>query len=554
MIAPDRAVGKKKIPPLSLFRAFWKRKVLAGVVFVLAAAIGLGIVYALPAIYRSETLILVESQRIPEEFVKATVETNLQDRLSNLSQQILSYERLRGVVKKFGLYKEELATRPEEEVIGRMRSDISLTPEKGWSKDRPGAFRIAYEGKDPKLVERVASELASLFLEKNLETREVQAIGTSDFLNNQLTEAAKRLEDQEALLGTYKQRFSGELPQQENALIAEMSRMQVQLQGIQDGINRAQQAKVMTESALVSAQESASSLEEFAGKISASAEIPVPEGPRGSMAAASSVMIQRELDSLLLQYKPSHPAVRLAQALLAKAQEREKLAAATAAEAPTPASAPPAKDIGKSFTLSQTVLREKQRVKGLQAQLEAIGRQIDALEKDQKTLLKQIEGVQARVARLPIREQELAKVTRDHEISKASYQSLLDKKLSAQMATDMERNQKSERFVVLDAARVPTVPVRPNRPLFGGLSILAALLLGPGLALGMELRRGRVLGEWEMPGDIPILGRVPILPEDAPEGGKSRSRKLRLVATACLLMLMAAGAVGAGLYFRWFPV
>jgi polysaccharide chain length determinant protein (PEP-CTERM system associated) len=486
--------------------------------------------------------------------VKSTVETNLQDRLSNLSQQILSYTRLLEVVKQFDLYKADRATLPEEEIIQRMRSDIEVTIEKGWSKDRPGAFRIAYEGKDPKVVERVASRLGSLFIEENLRTREVQALGTSEFLDAQLAEAAKRLQEQEARLGVYKLKYSGQLPQQENALIAEMGRLQVQLLGIQDGLNRTQQSKVMTESVLAAAQESSSAMEDMARQIAAGAEGTLDMPRSGSAGVVTSAMMQREIDDLLTRFTPNHPSVRAARALLAQMKEREKSAAAAASEEAVPAATPQPKDAGKSFTLSQSLLRERERVKGLQTQRELTVQQIATLEKDQKALLQQMEAVQARVSKLPVREQEMASVTRDYETSKANYQSLLNKNLAAQMSTEMERNQKSEKFRVLDPARVPTLPVRPNRPLFAGLSAVGALLLGVGLALGLELRRGTVLGEWEMPGNVLILGRIPIIPEDASESGKSRSRKLRLVAAVSVLLLMVAGAVGAGLYYRWFPV
>lgn len=560
MIAPDRIAGRRKIPPLTLLRAFWKRKLLAGVVTLLTAATGLGIVYSLPAIYRSETLILVESQRIPEEFVRATVETNLQDRLSSLSQQILSYTRLLEIVKQFDLYKEDRAKRPEEEIIERMRSDIQITIEKGWSRDRPGAFRIAYEGKDPQVVERVANELGNLFIGENLKAREVQALGTSEFLDTQVAEAAGRLRDQEAKLGQYKQKFTGQLPQQENALIAEMGRLQVQLQGVQDAMNRTQQNQVMIESALAAAQESSSALEKMAGRVAAGAENPSEQTRGGSGAMASSEAIQSELDTLRARYTDSHPSVKAARELLAKAREREKNAAASVklAEDPVgaaPGRAPQARETSQSFTLSQSLLREKERVKGLQAQRGVAVQQLAALAVDQKALLTQIEAVQSRVSRLPVREQEMASVTRDYEISKANYQSLLDKKLAAQMATEMERNQKSERFKVLDTARVPEKPISPNRPLFGALSGLVALVLGVGLGMGLELRRGTVLGEWEMPGDVPVLGRVPIIPEDAASADRGgRRRKLRLAAALSVLLLVMAGAVGAGLYLRWFSI
>ncbi len=90
-----------------------------------------------------------------------------------------------------------------------VRRDISVTPERGWSRDRPGAFRIAYQGRNPDVVARAANQLGALYIEENSRTGEVQAADTSGPLDNQVQEARKRLQDQEAKLSEYKLKYSG---------------------------------------------------------------------------------------------------------------------------------------------------------------------------------------------------------------------------------------------------------------------------------------------------------------------------------------------------------
>src|ERR1035438_9617515 len=123
---------------------------------------------------------------------------------------------------------------------------------------------------------------------------------------------------------------------------------------------------------------------------------------------------------------------------------------------------------------------------------------------------------EGKLSRLPVREQEMAMVTRDYEISKANYKSLLDKKLSAEMSTDMERRQKSERFTVIDPARVPEKPFKPNRPLFWSFGVAAGLLIGIALGGALELRHNVFLGEWELPAGVVVLGRLPYIDMTAP--------------------------------------
>ena len=111
-------------------------------------------------------------------------------------------------------------------------------------RDRPAAFRIGYEGQNPTLVAEVASQLANLFIEEDLQTRERQAEGTANFIDSQLNEAKKTLDELEAKVSKYKLAHNGDLPEQESSLNATLARLQLELQGNQDAINRAQQNKM----------------------------------------------------------------------------------------------------------------------------------------------------------------------------------------------------------------------------------------------------------------------------------------------------------------------
>jgi hypothetical protein len=139
-------------------------------------------------------------------------------------------------------------------------------------------------------------------------------------------------------------------------------------------------------------------------------------------------------------------------------------------------------------------------------------------------------------------------------MSKANYQSLLDKKLAAEMATEMEKRQKAERFTISDAARPPDKPVKPDRPMLYGLSSLAGLVLGIVLALGGEVKRNAILGEWELPRGVTVLGRIPrIAPAvacSADEMPTRRARSTRIrIALVCSSIALVLAAAGVGLYF-----
>src|SRR5579863_9199132 len=142
-------------PPLSLVRILWKSKVPLLLTWAVLSGIVLTVVKVWPATYRAETLILVDQQKIPEKFVSATVNTELQDRLATISQEILSSTRLQKIIDTYKLYEQERKQRSQEEIVELMRADIKVTAEKGWIQNRPGAFRVAYEGLDPNVVAQV---------------------------------------------------------------------------------------------------------------------------------------------------------------------------------------------------------------------------------------------------------------------------------------------------------------------------------------------------------------------------------------------------------------
>ena len=145
--------------------------------------------------------------------------TDVGDRLQTISQQILSSTRLQKIIDDFGLDSEEKKTHFQEEIIDLMRKDIDIKLERGWTGGRPGAFRVAYRGPNPNIVAEVANRISNLFIEENLKTREVQAEGTSEFIDAQMQDAKKKLSETETAVSQFKLQHNGELPQQESALM-----------------------------------------------------------------------------------------------------------------------------------------------------------------------------------------------------------------------------------------------------------------------------------------------------------------------------------------------
>jgi polysaccharide chain length determinant protein (PEP-CTERM system associated) len=524
----------------SILRTIWKRKVRITLVWVLFTVCALAIVRMLPAVYLSQALILIDSQKIPEKFVSSTVASDLEDRIATIREMLLSSGELKKIIDDFGLYKEQRKSHFEEEILEMMRKDISITldPIGNTSSNREkrtAAFRIGYQGSDPQLVTRVANRLTDLYVDQNLKTRESQAAGTSEFLDTQLKEAKKRLDELEATVSSYKLAHNGELPQQEQSLASTLSRLQIELEANRDAINRAQQTRIILESNL-SAMEAnlgaqSRAWEQTQHSADQLASILAPDRQdRAPQQKKPSETLQEELEVLRARYLENHPDVIRMKAEIEKVKRSEQQQSATnsalaAASAKQLADAASRRQPSASMREPSEIARTREQLEGLRSQIRGSDKELEDSKAEQQRILRDLNMYQDRMERLPVREQEMAQITRDYEMSKENYKSLLDKKLAAEMALDMERRQQSERFTVLDRAQVPGKPVKPNRQQLyavgSGLALVVALIAG----FSAEMRQNVVLGEWELPEGTVVLAQLPYI-EASPFSDRSKQKAL----------------------------
>ncbi len=390
--------------------------------------------------------------------------------------------------------------------------------------DRPGAFRIGYQGTNPKLVAEVANELASLFIEENLRTRERQAQGTADFIDSQLQAAKKILDQLEAKVSAYKLKHDGDLPEQLGALNSRLSSLQIELQGNQDALGRAQQNKLVLEGTLSITETEINRVNTLPARSSGKTDTSQMKSLPGE---TNLEYLQSQYDDFSKRYLPTYP--RMVE--LKREIEREKV----------------------------VEHEQRARLDTLKSQIALADREIQQRTKEREGVIKAVAALQSRIEQLPVREQEMAELTRDYEESKSNYKSLLDKKLAATMATDMEHRQEGERFTLLDPPRVPEKPISPRTRQLG-LGCIVSLVLGLALPIAAETKKNALLGEWELPEGVPVLGRVPYIEPPrrtrrvAGDQGNTEKRDKRaswkwVLVSSLVLSFVATCA--AGVYFYW---
>ncbi len=206
----------KKYKPEDYLRMLWVRKWFIVVPAVLVSAGTFVWTSQLPDRYRASTTILVVPQRVPTAYVRSTVTAGVAERLQTISQQILSRTRLERIIEEFNLYPEERRTMIMEDVVELMRTrDVKVNVPNSRRRNQDAShFSVSFDSSQPRTAMLVAERLASMFVQENLQDREVLADATNQFLQAQLEDARRRLIEHEKKLEEFRQRNSGQLPSQ----------------------------------------------------------------------------------------------------------------------------------------------------------------------------------------------------------------------------------------------------------------------------------------------------------------------------------------------------
>ena len=235
----ENPMQQEFLKPQFIIDTLIRRRWIVIIPFILALAIGSYLAVTLPKIYEAETLILVEPQRVPTNYVQSVVSSEVEERINTLSQQILSRTNLEKIIGQFNLYAgpqfEEHVYRRQGQCLAKKHHRTDHPEAEG--KQMPS--RSPTGVKTPKPLWISANTLASYFIDENLKVREAQAIGTSDFLEAELVSMRRRLEEQERRLEAYRTSNMGELPEQLETNLRILDRLQEQLTERQEGLRDA---------------------------------------------------------------------------------------------------------------------------------------------------------------------------------------------------------------------------------------------------------------------------------------------------------------------------
>ena len=448
--------------------------------------------YTLPSRYLSQTLVLIEGQKVPDNYVKPVVSADLDSRLASMREQILSRSRLQPIIERYNLYGAQHLDMDDR--IDIVRKDVGIDPihsEVAHANGLPGFF-ISFKADDPHTAQLVCSDITSLFLNESLKLREASAEGTTDFLKGQLDDAKRSLDEQDAKLAAFQRQYIGRLPGQETENSGMLSSLNTQLEAVTQQLTRAEQDRSYMQTLL--SQQTQTSGSTITGPTSA-------PSPYASPALQDS---QVELQNLLNQeadlsahYTDDYPDVIAVKRKIADLRKQMSKTSAAASNGTTASGGP-------------ALSRESLAMQQLRAQLHSADVGIDAKRKEQAQLEGSIRSYQDRIESSPMIEEQYKELTRDYQTAQGFYDDLLSKMNQSKMATDLEKRQEGEQFQLMDAANLPDAPFSPKRSLFLASGAAFGLMLGLITAGLLEYRDTSLRSErdvWAFT-KLPTLGLI----------------------------------------------
>lgn len=404
--------------------------------------------FVLPDLYRATATVLVDRRQISDGFVSPALATSeLETRIQTLGQQALSRARLEGLIHQFDLYPD-LRKRgvPGAYLAEGMRRDIKIdhTETVQAFQNITLAVRVSYLGTEPQKVAEVANALASFYASENSRVRKQQTSGNTQFLEAQVSEMKERVERQAARLNDYKLRNAGDLPEQVNANLAVLQRLQAEIR-----LNNDDQRRVLAAREAVAKQ--------------LADETVTPSTAARNPVAARLAELQRRLTELSSRVTDKHPDL---------IQIKSEIATLEAELAATAASKS-AEDSNGAVPSSELVLKR------LRKAMEQADAELATLKNNEQRLRQEVLTYEQRIENAPKLEGQFAELSRGYEAATEAYNASQKRYEDAQMAERIEGQSSGDQFRVLDSA-LPPGPIAPDRSRLLLMALALSLLLAGG--------------------------------------------------------------------------
>ncbi len=490
---------------------------IATVIFLLTIVIA----FLIPPKYKSTATILIEQQEIPTDLVQSTVTSFADQQIQTIQARVMTRTNLLKIIDKFNLYKSEREFETTEELVKNMQDDIGLNvinadvvdPRTGRPTTATIAFSLSFEGEYPGQVQRVASELSSLYLSENLSSRSHKAADTAKFFKQESDRLNKKINQLESRLALFKQKNANSLPELQSLNLQILQKLETDVSTQNTTLNSLQDRHFYLTGQLAQMD---------------------PGNPALPDAAAQLKSLEAQYATVRSQYSSHHPdVIRLKNAIDALksqtgnysstgivdelSQLRAELAEKLKRYTPDHPDVIALKAKIKSLTQALAASKNKPEDKfyknnpqnpayiTLQAQLDAVGSQIKAVTRQRAHLKQKITDLEKDLYKAPQVERGYLVLKRDYDDAVQRYQQTQAKLMQADVAKQLESESKGERFSLIDPAALPEKPISPNKPAIIFLGFILATGCGIGFAFVSDAISGTVRGAQSLKNLVGVL-------------------------------------------------
>jgi len=559
-----------------LRRRKWQAIVPALLIIVFAIIFAL----SLPAVYRSTATILIEQQDIPQDLVRSTVTSFADERIQMLNQQVMTTSNLLKIIDKYDLYSEERKKQPIDNVLAKMREAVKLEmvsadvidPRSGRSTQATIAFTLSYQSRASLLAQRVANELVSLYLNENLKTRTQKAADTHEFLANEAKKLGEQLTEQEAQLAGFKQKNMRQLPEMVQLNMQVMQRADQEYSETKRQLALLEERKIYLESELAQMQPN-NMMVTFSGQrvLSPEDQLKVLEMQYLQLAATYSethpdvIKLKRQItsltedrisqtsDALVSELAKARAELTQAQNRYAEKHPDVKRLQVTVSDLEGQLANLP---FDTDDSLKEHAKPDNPAYVQLLTQLNATNTELVSIKEKADSQKNKMSVYERRLLKTPQVEQQYRQLTRDYETTLSKYKEIEVKLNQAQLAEELEKGSKAERFTLIEPPRQPNKPYKPNRMAILFLGLVFSFAGGLGVAALAEGMDRSMRGEKSI---AAVTGNSPIavIPYIVTQAEISKRRQYLLIGLLAVLTVVSISLLVIHFYYKpinvlWF--
>ncbi|HEY0730301.1 MAG TPA: Wzz/FepE/Etk N-terminal domain-containing protein, partial [Pyrinomonadaceae bacterium] len=429
-------------------------------VIAVATAVGY-VVYRLPDVYESTTLIVVKPSTLPTSTIPTVAEDGLTRQLSSISQVVSSRSSLEPLIDKYELYlRERQRGMAMEEVVDMLRDSIRVEVNKT-RLDITDGFDIKFRYRDPRVTQAVTSELAGKYVSAQTNDTINSRRAAQEFINNQVKQTKDELDSIDQKRLEFMQSRLGTLPSEAQSLLSQLTGLREQQKSLITEVGRLQDRRSSLSTQLALVQKATANAID-----NASEDLTDPRTTPGyAELVKRKTDLQAELRALESQYKPIHPDI------IAKKEQIDSVQKSMDSQV---------EEWKDRIAARQKRLKESPDLSS--AAIQADIKFVDGEIKRQQGLLndndKQIALLTERINKVPGSEVELGAIDREYETKRAAYDKLLSEQQKIALGADAASQQQSEGIEVVDPANLPSKPVAPKRFMLAGIGIIAGFGIG----------------------------------------------------------------------------